>query len=70
MDREQRRFATGGTVSSGTSSGVRETRGNARVTFEVQPRPRRRGSPALHNSAENFGWITAHALTRERRGSS
>ncbi len=42
MGREQRRYATGGTVSSGTSSGVRETRGNTRVTFELRPSARHR----------------------------
>ena len=43
MDREQRRFVTGGSASSAKTSGVRGTRGNARVTFELQPSARRRG---------------------------
>lgn len=66
MDREQRRNATGDSASSGTSSGVRGTRGSARVTFELQPRARRRGSPALHNSAAKCGCITTILLRPSR----
>ena len=70
MDREQRRFVTGGTATSGMSSGLIETRGNAWATFNFNRGQGAVGSAALHISAAKCGWITRHAFTRERAGTS
>ena len=66
MDREQRRFVTGGTATSGMSSGLIETRGNAWATFNFNRGQGAVGSAALHISAQKCGCITIVAFSRER----
>ena len=67
MDREQRRFVTGGTATSGMSSGLIETRGNAWATFNFNRGQGAVGSAALHISAQKCGCITigVHPRTPE-----
>lgn len=57
MDREQRRFVTGGTATSGMSWGLIETRGNAWATFNFNRGQGAVGSAALHISAAKCGCI-------------
>lgn len=67
MGREQRRFATGGSASSAKSVGWIETRGNARVAFELHPSARRCGLGGAAQQCAKVRLYNGLAFNSERQ---